>query len=97
MNFQLTHVATQLKTVHANARPWLHLSSVPTCDHGLAFACTVLSWQALCHQKGRRNAILSKQQECILRKVCMISVALGCILVARSCIDNSMTFWYLVR
>jgi hypothetical protein len=37
---------------------------------------------------GPRNAILSKQQECILENVSTDSVELGCILVARSCIDN---------
>jgi hypothetical protein len=46
---------------------------------------------------GRRNAILSKQQECYLENVGTVSVELGRILVARSNLDDSVTFWYLGR
>jgi hypothetical protein len=42
------HSACQLRTVHANARPWSHVGTLLGCDHGLAFACTVFSWVASC-------------------------------------------------
>jgi hypothetical protein len=48
---------TQVKTLHANARPWLQVGTLLGGGNGLAFACTVFTWVK---QSMIENSVLRK-------------------------------------
>jgi hypothetical protein len=70
----------------ANVSSWPPCVIVPQCDHEETLAILVSLSEHQAVENAVTNTILSKQQECILENVSTISVELGCILVARSCI-----------
>jgi hypothetical protein len=70
----------------ANVSSWPPCVIVPQCDHEETLAILLSLSEHHAVENAVANAILSKQQECILENVSTISVELSCILVARSCI-----------